>query len=366
MSNTFGNIFRVTTFGESHGPGVGCVIDGCPARLPLSVDDIQPMLDRRKPGAAPLASARAEADRVQILSGIENGLTLGSPIALWMTNQAADPQAYEALKNIPRPSHADFTYQQKYGIRSESGGGRASARETAARVAAGAIAGKILAVTHGIQILAYTSAVGNCRASQELEFEQTLTRAAIEASPIRCPDVTCAETMAAAIQQARENGDSLGGVVTGLCRNVPPGWGEPLFHKLHAVLGMAMLSIPAAKGFEIGDGFEAARQYGSQHNDAFCKSGEGGIAPATRHSGGIQGGISNGADIVFRVAFKPTPSIRRVQHTVDFDGHDVALSIGGQHDPCVAPRAVPVVEAMAALTLVDAMFQQQLQDSIPS
>lgn len=359
MSSSFGTLFRVTTFGESHGRAIGCVIDGCPARIPLSPGDIQPQLDRRRPGATPLATPRKESDTVTILSGVERGLTLGTPIGLSIPNLDTRPGDYAEMETVPRPSHADFTYAEKYGLRARSGGGRASARETAARVAAGAVAEKMLSVFQPVQIVAWVEAVGEIQARRpDLD---ALTRAEVDATPVRCPDPEAAARMIAAIEAARDAGDSLGGILACACRGVPPGWGEPVFDKLTAKLAQAMLSIPATRGFEIGEGFGATRLRGSQHNDPFTAKPGGGIRPATNHCGGIQGGISNGEPVFFRVAFKPVSTISLPQPTVAFDGTPVVFEAKGRHDPCVLPRAVPIVEAMAALVLADAFLQQQIQ-----
>ncbi len=351
MRNTFGHIFAVTTFGESHGGGVGAVVDGCPARLPLSEADIQPLLDRRRPGQSDLTTARSESDKVRILSGTEGGLTLGSPIALLIANADCRSGDYDELTRAPRPSHADFVYKTKYGILAAGGGGRASARETAGRVAAGAVAEKFLRTRHGIEIVAWVSAVGEIEAAAP--DTTVLSRAAVDATPVRCPDPGAAAAMAAAIRAARDDGDSLGGVVNCVCRGVPAGWGEPVFAKLSALLAGAMLSIPAARGFELGSGFAGARTRGSANNDAF-EMREGRMRTRTNRSGGIQAGISNGEALLFRVAFKPVSTIARPQASADWAGHAATVQFKGRHDPCVLPRAVPVVEAMAALTLADA------------
>ncbi len=359
MSSTFGTWFRVTTFGESHGGGVGCVVDGCPPRLPLSEADIQPQLDRRRPGQSDLATPRNEADRVTILSGVEHGLTLGTPIGLLVANRDTRPADYGAMRAAPRPSHADFTYLAKYGIHASSGGGRSSARETVGRVAAGAIAELWLRRRFGVEIVAWVAAIGEV-AAPEPEVE-TLTRAQVDAHPTRCPDAAAAEAMAAAVRAARDARDSIGGVVACVCRGVPAGWGEPVFEKLEARLAQAMLSIPATKGFEIGSGFEGTRRRGSQHNDMFVwKNGR--LGTATNRSGGVQGGISNGEPIVLRVAFKPPATIGQPQTTARFDGEPTVIEAGGRHDPCVVPRAVPIVEAMAALVLADAALAQLARD----
>ena len=302
MSSTFGSAFKVTTFGESHGKGTGAVIDGCPPRLPLSAADIQPQLDRRRPGQSHLTTPRKESDTVSILSGTENGLTLGTPIGLAIPNSDQFPKDYGHMGNIPRPSHADFTYQQKYGIRAQSGGGRASARETAARVAAGAVAEKFLQTAFGIEIVAWVASVGNHTAPEQEPLE--INRATVDAFPVRCPHQPTAEAIEPAILAAKEAGDSLGGTIGCVCRHVPAGLGEPVFEKMEAVLAGAMLSIPATKGFEIGSGFAGTCMPGSLHNDPFVQKTHG-IGTATNNSGGIQGGITNGEPILFKVAFKP-------------------------------------------------------------
>jgi len=351
MSNTFGRLFTLTTFGESHGPAIGAVVDGCPARLKLREADIQAALDRRRPGQSILTTPRAEKDKVRFLSGVEKGLTLGTPIALVIENACANPGDYEKLIQIPRPSHADYTYKMKYGILSASGGGRASARETACRVAGGAIADIMLRKRWGVEIVAWVSSVGTVDAPDLTG--KPIQRRDVDRSIVRCPDKASADRMAGAIQRAISDGDSVGGIVTCVCRNVPVGWGEPVFDKLHAVLAHAMMSIPAARGFDVGAGFAAARMSGSAHNDMFIKKGRC-LGTVTNRSGGVQGGISNGEPLVFRVAFKPTATIKLAQRTATYDGKPALLKIEkGRHDPCVLPRAVPVVEAMAALVLAD-------------
>ena len=359
MSSTFGTLFRVTTFGESHGRAIGCIVDGCPARIPLSAEDLQPQLDRRRPGATALNTPRKETDVVTILSGTDRGLTLGTPIGLSIPNTDTKPGDYAEMETVPRPSHADFTYAEKYGLRARSGGGRASARETAARVAAGALAEKMLSVFHPVQIVAWVEAVGGLVAPRP--DLAAISRAAVDASPVRCPDPATAARMIAAIETARDAGDSVGGVIACVCRGVPAGWGEPVFEKLTAELAHAMLSIPATRGFEIGEGFGATLMRGSQHNDPFTARPGGGIRPASNRCGGIQGGISNGEPVFFRVAFKPVSTISLPQPTAAFDGTPVVFEAKGRHDPCVLPRAVPVVESMAALVLADAFLQQQVQ-----
>ncbi len=354
MSSTFGTIFRVTTFGESHCKGVGAVVDGCPPRLSLSEADIQPQLDRRRPGQSALTTDRNEADQVTILSGVENGKTLGTPIALSVPNRDQRPADYGAMADIPRPSHADFTYQTKYGIRASSGGGRSSARETIGRVAAGAIADLFLRKTLGVEIVAWVQSVGKIQAET---FEQPFSRGDVDQSLVRCLDIEATEKMIAQITALKEAGDSVGGVVSCVCRNVPAGLGEPVFDKLEAKLAQAMLSIPATKGFEIGSGFTGAAMNGSAHNDPFENKGDR-LGTTTNFSGGIQGGISNGEPIYFNVAFKPPATIGLAQKTVDFDGNPVDFEAKGRHDPCVVPRAVPIVESMAALVLMDMVLRQ--------
>jgi chorismate synthase len=351
MGNTFGKLFTLTTFGESHGPAIGAVVDGCPARLKILEADIQAQLDRRRPGQSAVTTSRTEKDKVRILSGIEKDLTLGSPIALTIENTNVRPSDYDKLADIPRPSHADYTYKMKYGILASSGGGRASARETAGRVAGGAIAEAFLRERFGIEVVAWVSSVGVVSAADMTE--RNIKRPDVDRNDVRCPDPASSEMMEAAIKLAADEGDSLGGMITCVCRNVPVGWGEPVFDKLHAVLAHAMLSIPAARGFEVGAGFAAAKMRGSEHNDMFVKKGRH-LGTATNRSGGVQGGLSNGEPIVFRVAFKPVATIKAAQQTVTYDGKPTVLQIEkGRHDPCVLPRAVPVVEAMAALVLAD-------------
>jgi chorismate synthase len=350
MGNTFGQLFRVTTFGESHGGGVGVVIDGCPPRIMITEADIQRELERRRPGQSAITTQRKEMDRCEILSGIFEGQTLGTPIAILVRNEDARPEAYAAMREILRPSHADFTYEAKYGIRNWQGGGRASARETIGRVAAGAIARTVLATLNpGLEIIGYVTRIHDLAANVDRE---TVTRKQVDANPVRCPVTAVADEMTKAIERARTDGDSLGGLIECVARNVPLGLGQPVFDKLEADLAKAMLSLPACKGFEIGSGFAAAHMRGSEHNDEFEKRG-GRIATRTNFSGGIQGGISNGEDIYFRVAFKPTATIAKEQNTVTTGGEATMLSAGGRHDPCVLPRAVPIVEAMTALVLCD-------------
>ena len=357
MSSTFGTLFRVTTFGESHGKAVGAIVDGCPANLELTEEDIQPQLTRRRPGQSTLTTPRDEADTVTILSGTENGKTLGTPIGLSVNNKDQRPGDYGEMDVVPRPSHADYTYLMKYGNKASSGGGRSSARETIGRVAAGAIAEKWLKSRFGdISIVAYVSSVNTIEAPAIAA--EGLTRELVDATPIRCPDADAAAKMIAAVEEARDAKDSLGGTVTCICRGLPAGLGEPVFDKLEAKLAHAMLSLPATKGFEIGSGFAGTHLRGSQHNDPFVQKGER-LGTVTNYSGGIQGGISNGEPIVFRIAIKPVATIGLAQETVALDGRTVTLEAKGRHDPCVLPRAVPIVEAMAALVLADAALQQE-------
>lgn len=356
MASSFGTLFRVSTFGESHGGGVGVIVDGCPPRLPLTVEEIQSDLDRRRPGQSRITTPRQEADRAEILSGMFEGHTLGTPIAVMVRNEDARPQSYEDFKDVYRPSHADYTYEAKYGIRNWQGGGRASARETIGRVAAGAIARKLLATAAGIEVLAWVRQVHTIAAAVD---PAAVTVDAVESNIVRCPDAAAAAAIVDAIDAARRAGDSLGGIVECVCRNVPPGLGEPVFDKLEADLGKAMLSLPAAKGFEVGSGFAGTTLTGIEHNDPFYTDPNGTVRTRTNRSGGIQGGISNGEDIVFRIAFKPTATIRQAQSTVRRSGEEVTLEARGRHDPCVLPRAVPMVEAMALLVIADHWLRQR-------
>jgi len=356
MGNSFGQLFRITTWGESHGGGVGVVIDGCPPRIELSEADIQRELDRRRPGQSAITTTRDEADRCQILSGVFEGQTLGTPISIMVMNKDARPEAYAEMKSTYRPSHADFTYEAKYGIRNWQGGGRASARETIGRVAAGGVARKVLShLFAGFELIAYVTDVYDVSAAVNCA---EVTRERVEATPIRCPDAAAAKKMIAAIEKARGEGDSLGGTIACVARGVAAGLGEPVFDKLEADLAKAMLSLPASKGFEIGSGFGGTRMRGSEHNDAF-EIREKKVRTTTNHSGGVQGGISNGENIFFRVAFKPTSTIAREQKTVTAAGEETTLAARGRHDPCVLPRAVPIVEAMAALVLCDHALRQR-------
>lgn len=359
--NTFGQLFRVTTFGESHGGAVGCVIDGCPPRIAISPEEIELELRRRATGQSEVTSARKEEDKVEILSGTFEGKTLGTPLCILVYNCDAKAEDYENLKSVYRPSHADFTYEKKYGIRALSGGGRASARETTARVMAGVIARKILKEHVGIEILAYVSRVKDI--ATELDTG-AITSEMIEQNIMRCPDLQAAERMIALVQEMKAAGDSVGGVVSGIVKNCPVGLGEPVFDKLEATLARALMSLPAAKGFEIGSGFSGTYLTGKEHNDEFIKKPDGSIGTRTNNSGGIQGGISNGENITFNLAFKPTSTITKSQQTVDSAGNAVTLeNVKGRHDPCVLPRAVPIVEAMTALTLVDHLLRHKAQNS---
>lgn len=368
MSSTIGTLFRVTTFGESHGAGVGVVIDGCPPRLPLSVDDVQAELDRRRPGQSRIVTQRQESDTVEILSGVFTGYTTGTPICMFVRNSDAKSGAYEHMKNVYRPSHADYTYDVKYGFRDWTGGGRASARETVGRVAAAAVARKLLASTTGLSVLAWVSSVHQIDASVDAS---KVTREDVESNPTRCPDPVAATRITDAIKTAKRQGDSLGGVVECVCRNVPAGLGEPVFDKMEASLAAAMLSIPATKGFEIGSGFAGTRLTGKTHNDPFAPASspdttlEPHIVTTTNYSGGVQGGITNGADITMRIAFKPTSTISSPQQTVDRSGEPTVLAAKGRHDACVLPRAVPIVEAMALLVVADHLLRQRAIDMLP-
>jgi chorismate synthase len=366
MPNSFGKLFTVTTWGESHGAAVGAAVDGCPSRLPLSAEEIQAELDRRRPGQSDIVTPRKEEDRVEILSGIFEGKTTGTPISLLVRNADQRPGAYDEMREKFRPSHADFTYQQKFGLRDHRGGGRSSARETIGRVAAGAIAKKILTLgaqaRHGapLEIRAFLTQVHDITVP-EGALEAFPSLADVEATAVRCPHRPTAEKMIERIKSVRSQGDSVGGVIECRVRGVPAGLGEPVFDRLEADLAKAMLSLPATKGFEIGSGFAGARMRGSEHNDPF-EPREGRVRTTTNRSGGIQGGISNGEEIVFRVAFKPTATILQPQKTVDVSGAATELIGRGRHDPCVVPRAVPIVEAMAALVLVDHWMRQSAQN----
>lgn len=355
MKNTFGNIIQLTTFGESHGVAIGGVLDGIPAGFELDLNKIQAELDRRKPGQSKITTQRKESDKVQFLSGIFEGKTLGTPIGFTILNEDDKSKDYSHLENNYRPSHADFTFQEKYGIRDFRGGGRASARETACRVVAGAIAKQFLE-KEGIQITAFVSSVGEVdldKKWQDCDFSE------IENNIVRCPDLAKAKEMENHILEVKKQGDSIGGIITGVIQNLPTGLGEPVFDKLHAQLGKALLGINAVKGFEYGSGFGASKMRGSEHNDVF-ENEEGIITTRTNYSGGIQGGISNGMPVNFRVAFKPVATIMKKQNSVNENGEKIELDFKGRHDPCVVPRAVPIVEAMAALTVFDFLQLQKL------
>jgi chorismate synthase len=352
--NNFGKIFKISTYGESHGPAIGVVIDGCPAGLDIDVTFIQNELDRRKPGQSKIVTQRKEEDTFEILSGVFEGVSQGTPISIMIRNTDQRSKDYSHIKEVYRPSHADYTYDAKYGTRDYRGGGRSSARETAARVAAGAIA-KLFLAQNGIQVYAYVSKVGKLTLNKSY---QELDLSAIEDNIVRCPDAAMAEEMIALIQQIKKDGNTIGGCITGVIKGVPVGLGEPAFDKLHADLGKAMLSINAAKGFDYGSGFEGTELTGSEHNDVFENQGDV-IITKTNHSGGIQGGISNGMDIYFRVAFKPIATIMRDQDTVNQQGEEAVVQGKGRHDPCVLPRAVPIVEAMSALVIADHILRNR-------
>tara|TARA_R100001369_G_scaffold20091_2_gene36888 strand:+ start:83436 stop:84500 length:1065 start_codon:yes stop_codon:yes gene_type:complete len=348
--NTFGKLFKLTTFGESHGIAIGGIIDGCPAGIKLDFNKIQEDLDKRKPGQSAIVTQRKESDQVEFLSGIFEGVTTGTPIGFTINNTNQKSQDYSHIKDTFRPSHADYTYSEKYGVRDYRGGGRSSARETACRVVGGAIAKQLIA---GLEIVAFTSSVGHIHLEKETnELDLSL----IESNPVRCPDPETAEKMEKYIREIRSQGDTVGGIVKCVIKNVPKGIGEPVFDKLHAVLGQAMLSINAVKGFEFGSGFEGTELKGSEHNDLFNPDG----STKTNLSGGIQGGISNGMDIYFRVAFKPVATIMQKQETINSKGETIEMQGKGRHDPCVVPRAIPIVEAMAALVIADFFLQNKI------
>ncbi len=363
MSSLFGNCFRIATWGESHGGGVGVVVDGCPPRIALSAEQIQHELDRRRPGQSEIVTPRSEADQCEILSGVFEGRTLGSPIAVLVRNKDARPESYEEMATKYRPSHADYTYDAKYGIRNWQGGGRASARETIGRVAAAAIARQVLdTLVPGIEILAWVSTIQNIRAEVD---PRTVAAAQVESNIVRTGDPATVDEMIALIKKARGEGNSLGGTVEAVIRGCPPGLGAPVFDKLDAELARAMMSLPATKGFEVGSGFAGTLLTGQEHNDHFYMD-EDRVRTRTNRSGGIQGGISNGEPIVFRVAFKPTATIMTEQPTVSNAGSDTELKARGRHDPCVLPRAVPMVEAMATLVICDHLLQQRAQCGLDS
>ncbi|MEN9812492.1 MAG: hypothetical protein RL479_1178 [Verrucomicrobiota bacterium] len=360
MANTFGTLFTVTTWGESHGPAVGAVVDGCPPRLPLTAEDIQIELDRRRPGQSDIVTPRKEEDRVEFLSGVFEGRTTGTPISLLVRNADQRPAAYDEMRDKFRPSHADFTYQAKYGLRDHRGGGRSSARETVGRVAAGAIARKVLALAGGVEVRAFLTQVHDIAVPAEA-LAAFPTLAEVEATPVRCPHPETAARMIERIKAVRSDGDSVGGIIECRVRGLPAGLGEPVFDRLEADLAKAMLSLPATKGFELGSGFVGATLRGSEHNDAF-EVRDGRVRTRTNRSGGTQGGISNGEDLIFRTAFKPTATILQRQATVDTAGAATELIGRGRHDPCVVPRAVPIVEAMTALVLLDHWLRHAAQN----
>jgi len=354
MNNSFGSIFKITSFGESHGPGVGVVIDGCPAGITIDIEKIQVDLIRRKPGQSVLTTARKEDDLCEILSGVFEGITTGAPIAILIKNKDARSHDYSHIADRYRPSHADYTYQEKYGIRDYRGGGRTSARITAGWVAAGALAKQMINQL-GIQSKAYVSQVGKIQISRAYSANELHIE---EENDLRCPDEASSKKMIALIKKVKKEGDTIGGIVTGIISGVPVGLGEPVFNKLHAQLGMAMLSINAVKGFDYGSGFSGVELKGSEHNDIFENTAHG-VRTKTNHSGGIQGGVSNGQDIYYRVAFKPVATIMKEQDSIDTKGAKVTVQGKGRHDPCVVPRAVPIVEAMAALVMADFVLLNQ-------
>ncbi|MGF1570372.1 MAG: chorismate synthase [Nodosilinea sp.] len=358
MGNTFGHLFRITTFGESHGGGVGVVVDGCPPRLDLTVEEIQAELDRRRPGQSKITTPRQEADRCEILSGVFEGKTLGTPIAVLVRNQDPRPQDYSQMATTYRPSHADATYDAKYGLRNYQGGGRSSARETIGRVAAGAIAKKILQQMGNTEVIGYVKRI---QAIEGTVDPHTVTPAQVESNIVRCPDAAAAEQMIDRIEAVRDQGDSIGGVVECVVRGMPVGLGSPVFDKLEADLAKGVMSLPASKGFELGSGFAGTLLTGSEHNDEYYTDEAGTLRTRTNRSGGTQGGISNGENIIIRVAFKPTATIRKAQNTVTNTGEATVLAAKGRHDPCVLPRAVPMVEAMVALVLCDHLLRHHAQ-----
>ncbi|MBE9102870.1 chorismate synthase [Vacuolonema iberomarrocanum] len=358
MGSTFGHLFRITTFGESHGGGVGVVIDGCPPQLPITAEEIQVELDRRRPGQSKITTPRKEADQCEILSGVFQGKTLGTSLTILVRNKDTRPQDYSEMATTYRPSHADATYDAKYGIRNWQGGGRSSARETIGRVAAGAIAKKILQQIAGVEVVGYVKRIKHLEGNIDPE---TVMLEQVESNIVRCPDAEAADRMIDLIEQVRDQGDSIGGVVECVARQVPKGLGEPVFDKLEADLAKGMMSLPATKGFELGSGFAGTLLTGSEHNDAFYTDEQGNIRTKTNRSGGTQGGISNGENILIRVAFKPTATIRKAQETVTSEGEAAILAAKGRHDPCVLPRAVPMVEAMMALVLCDHLMRHHGQ-----
>jgi chorismate synthase len=358
MGNTFGHLFRITTFGESHGGGVGVIIDGCPPQVEISAEEIQAELDRRRPGQSKITTPRKESDRCEILSGVFQGKTLGTPISILVRNKDARPQDYSEMATAYRPSHADATYDAKYGIRNYQGGGRSSARETIGRVAAGAIAKKILHQYAGVEVIGYVKRIQDIEAPID---PSTVTLAQVESNIVRCPDGDAAQRMIDRVEQIRDQGDSIGGVVECVARQVPNGLGAPVFDKLEADLAKGVMSLPASKGFELGSGFAGTLLTGSEHNDEFYTDEQGDWRTRTNRSGGTQGGITNGEDVVIRVAFKPTATIRKAQNTVTRAGEETVLAARGRHDPCVLPRAVPMVEAMVALVLCDHLLRHHGQ-----
>ncbi|GJN89731.1 hypothetical protein Rhopal_002720-T1 [Rhodotorula paludigena] len=375
--SSFGSIFKVSTYGESHCASVGAIIEGCPPGMPLSDADIQPQMTRRRPGQSALTTPRNEADAVQIQSGVEAGVTLGTPIGLMVRNKDQRPHDYTETDHYPRPSHADWTYLLKYGIKASSGGGRSSARETIGRVAAGAIAERYLKLAYGVEIVAFVSSVGKVHmpdsetdndllSEDYLKLLSTITREKVDENSVRCPHQETADLMEERIVEAKSKADSIGGTVTCVIRRCPVGLGEPVFDKLEAKLAHAMLSIPATKGFEIGSGFKGTEVAGSVHNDAFVKKADGKLGTKTNRSGGVQGGISNGEDIYFKVPFKSPATISQEQTTAKYSGEEGVLATRGRHDPCVVPRAVPIVEAMAALVIMDAVLIQNARKASAS
>jgi chorismate synthase len=364
MASSFGTLFRVSTFGESHGAAIGCIVDGCPPQIPLTLDDIQVELDRRRPGQSRIVTQRQEGDRAEILSGVLEGRTLGTAIGIVVRNEDQRSDAYKEMQSAYRPSHADYTYDAKFGVRAVAGGGRSSARETIGRVAAGAIARKVLnGSLPRYDCVAHVKAVRDIVADPSPE---QITRASVESNMVRAADPVAAEKMIALIEEIRGEGNSVGGVIECVVRGVCPGLGEPVFDKLEADLAKAMLSLPATKGFEIGSGFSGTQMTGLEHNDEFFTDETGRVRTRTNRSGGIQGGISNGEDIVFRVAFKPTATVLREQNTITKSGEATTLKARGRHDPCVLPRAVPMVEAMVHLVLCDHLLRHRAQCGMPS
>lgn len=361
MPNTFGKLFSISTWGESHGGAVGVVVDGCPPNLAITAEEIQVELDRRRPGQSDIVTPRKEQDQVQILSGLYEGRTTGTPISMLVFNKDHRPEAYSEMKKKFRPSHADYTYQTKFGHRDPEGGGRSSARETIGRVAAGAIAKKILTLAGGIETIAYVRRIQDIEMPEDAEVSMEL----IEANPVRCPHAETAQAMIERIREVRSQGDSVGGVIECVIRNLPVGLGEPVFDRFEADLAKAMLSLPATKGFEIGSGFSGTKMTGSQHNDHF-ENRDGRVRTKTNRSGGVQGGITNGEDVRFRIAFKPTATLLQSQPTVDIEGNETELKARGRHDPCVLPRAVPIVEAMANLVSVDHFMRHHAQNRLYS